>query len=121
MRLGLRSISFVLQGGEVGTKADPSSPPSKSPLSTPGLGPADRTVAPSDAAQPAASSGKPTGTPAVGAGTDLLSKGLVDSPEGAPALGKAAGGAGLALPGGLDVDPEFAADLRYCGLNREFD
>lgn len=51
----------------------------------------------------------------MGAGTDLLSKGPVDSPEGVPALGEAAGGggAGLALPGGLDVDPEFAADLRW--------
>lgn len=106
----------ILQGG----KPDPTSPPSKSPLSTPGLGPEGGSL-PTAASAPAAANGgtggKPGGSPA-GAEADAgtLSKSPLDSPDGPMLLGKATGagaaGAGGVPPGGLELEPEFAADLR---------
>ena len=109
-----RCVSHLPQGGKA--KADATSPPSKTPLSPPSLGPASSAAAPGDTAQAAApgSGGKDGRGHRAGADEDPLSKSPFSSPEAELSLAKVAGqGGGSPLPpGGLEVEPEFAAALR---------
>lgn len=109
-----RCVSTHLpQGGK--TKADATSPPSKTPLSPPSLGPAGSAAALGDTAQAAApGSGKDGGSHRAGVDEGPLSKSPLASPEAELSLAKVAGQSGGSPlpPGGLEVEPEFAAALR---------